>query len=80
VFQVPSLFAKNLLALKTDAKNYDMKRVKYLKIIPNSVRDTYIQNVEKLYLHCSMHVRSYHIDYVKADINAGFQQVLLQYW
>ena len=57
----------------------DMETGEKIKIHPNKVRELYTKNVqhasEKLSLTCAQH----HIEYVKADINKGFYQVLLAY-
>jgi hypothetical protein len=50
-----------------------------LKINPFEIKDKYIREVnaykEELKLRCAQ----YNIDFVEADINAGFKEVLLPY-
>lgn len=57
----------------------DMESGKIVKVQPETVRNTYIKNVESitknLALACSQHA----IDYYKADTQQGFSNVLLQY-
>lgn len=57
----------------------DMETGEILKIQPNTVRESYIKNVDSIIKKLQLTCTQYHIDYVKADINDGFKQVLLQY-
>ena len=57
----------------------DMESGEEVKVQPNEIKDTYIKSItefkQKLKLRCGQ----YRIDFVEADINEGFKQVLLPY-
>lgn len=57
----------------------DMETGEKIKIHPNNVRAFYREQVKKHTTELSLTAAQYHIDYVKADINKGFNQVLLSY-
>ncbi len=60
-------------------KFIDMENGEELKVNPNEVKEDYVRVVndfkKKLKLRCG----KYRIDYVEADINKGFDQILLPY-
>ncbi len=60
-------------------KFIDMESGEELKLNPNDIKEKYIKYIndykEKLKLHCGQ----YKIDFIEADINQGFRQVLLPY-
>ena len=60
-------------------KFIDMESGEEIKVHPQEVKEIYTNAIsdynKKLKLHCDR----YHIDFVEADINAGFHQVLLPY-
>ena len=60
-------------------KFIDMESGEEIKVHPQEVKEIYTNAIsdynKKLKLHCNR----YHIDFVEADINAGFYQVLLPY-
>ncbi len=57
----------------------DMESGEEVKVQPNEIKDSYIKSItefkQKLKLRCGQ----YRIDFVEADINEGFKQVLLPY-
>ena len=57
----------------------DLESGDQLKVNPHEVRDQYVEAVgaykEELELRCGQ----YHIDFIEADINQGFEQILLPY-
>lgn len=57
----------------------DMETGEVLKIQPNSVRESYVSNVDAIVKKLQLTCTQFHIDYIKADINKGFEQVLLSY-
>lgn len=57
----------------------DMETGEIIKIQPDTVRSTYIANVNTIVQSLTRMCTQYQIDYVKADINEGFHQVLLNY-
>jgi len=60
-------------------KFIDMESGEELKIHPSEVKENYINSMSQ-YLHeLKMNCARYQIDFVEADINKGFNQVLLPY-
>ncbi|MDR0941552.1 MAG: DUF58 domain-containing protein, partial [Bacteroidales bacterium] len=57
----------------------DMETGETLKILPNTIREQYAQRVQTIMQDLKNICSQYHIDYVKADITKGFEQVLLEY-
>lgn len=57
----------------------DMETGEVIKIMPNTVRETYTKNVKQIVSNLESTCLQYQIDYCKADINKGFEQILLSY-
>jgi uncharacterized protein (DUF58 family) len=57
----------------------DLESGEELKAFPSKVKEQYIQSIEKYMSELRLRCGQYHIDFVEADIHAGFQQVLLPY-
>jgi uncharacterized protein (DUF58 family) len=60
-------------------KFIDMESGEEVKVHPSEVRDTYIANMSAYRKELMLRCRQYHIDFVEADIDKGFQQVLMPY-
>ncbi len=60
-------------------KFIDMESGQELKIHPNEVKEQYIQSVNEFKRELQLRCGQYRIDFVEADINRGFKQVLLPY-
>ena len=58
----------------------DMETGEILKILPNTVRESYSKNVQAIINKLELTCTQLQIDYVKADINKGFEQILLNYF
>lgn len=57
----------------------DMETGETLKINPNKIRDTYKERVSKLFDEIKLKAGQFQIDFVKADINEDFKNVLISY-
>lgn len=57
----------------------DMETGEQVKLNPNQVKETYNKLKNSSQKELKLKCGQYHIDYVEADINKGFDQVLLQY-
>jgi uncharacterized protein (DUF58 family) len=57
----------------------DMETGQKVKLYPNEVKAGYLQNIRTYRDELRMKCNQYRIDYVEADINKGFRQVLLPY-
>ncbi|MCL2328619.1 MAG: DUF58 domain-containing protein [Bacteroidetes bacterium] len=57
----------------------DMETGEVIKILPNTIREEYSRKVHAILQELQNTCTQYHIDYVKADITKGFEQVLLNY-
>lgn len=57
----------------------DLETEEEVKVFPNEVREHYVKSItayeKELHLRCAQ----YHIDFVQADINAGFNEILKSY-
>ncbi|MDR1761328.1 MAG: DUF58 domain-containing protein [Bacteroidales bacterium] len=73
--QHEELFAFNNRPLKIT----DMETGETIKILPNTIRERYSQKVQSMMHELQEVCTCYHIDYIKADITKGFEQVLLNY-
>jgi uncharacterized protein (DUF58 family) len=60
-------------------KFVDMETGQELKLTPNEVRDSYRKVSESYKNELKMKCGQYRIDFIEADINKGFKQVLLPY-
>jgi uncharacterized protein (DUF58 family) len=57
----------------------DMESGETVKLQPNQVKDYYVEQVSAYKERLRMKCLQYKIDYVEADINSGFRQVLTSY-
>ncbi|MCF8229472.1 MAG: DUF58 domain-containing protein [Bacteroidales bacterium] len=69
---------------KFDYKNrpyrfIDMESGDELKLNPNDVKEQYRQKVSEFFHELKLRCGYYHIDFVEADINQGFEQILTPY-
>lgn len=60
-------------------KFIDMESGQELKIHPHEVREKYIKSVRAFKKELELRCGQYRIDFVEADINQGFRQILLPY-
>jgi uncharacterized protein (DUF58 family) len=60
-------------------KFVDMESGEILKINPNKVRDTYTTKVQELIDEIKLKAGQFNIDFVEADINLDFKNILLQF-
>lgn len=57
----------------------DMETGEELRLQPNQIKEYYTQQVNDFFQQLKLRCLQYHIDFVEADINKGYQQVL-QTW
>lgn len=57
----------------------DMETGESMKLQPAEIKDFYHESVEKYFNELKMRCTNYQIDFMAADINVGFEQILLQY-
>ncbi len=57
----------------------DVETGQELKVHPNEVKDTYVNAVNEFKNQLKLRCGQYRIDFVEADINEGFRQILLPY-
>ena len=80
VFHVTEPNAEDLFDFSNrPLKITDMETGEKIKIHPNKVREQYAMRMKKLNKQLSLSCAQHGIEYVKADINKGFYQVLLAY-
>ncbi|MEZ5198525.1 MAG: DUF58 domain-containing protein [Bacteroidales bacterium] len=60
-------------------KFIDMESGKELKITPNEVREIYTQKIAAFKNELKLKCGQYRIEFIEADINKGFEQILLPY-
>ncbi|MCF8303673.1 MAG: DUF58 domain-containing protein [Bacteroidales bacterium] len=60
-------------------KFVDMETGEEMKVNPSDVKKDYIKAVSEFGQELKMRCAQYHIDFVEADINNGFEQILLPY-
>lgn len=60
-------------------KFIDMESGRELKVNPAEVREQYVTQLRSLKSELKLRCGQYRIDYVQADINKGFRQILLPY-
>lgn len=60
-------------------KFIDMESGQELKIHPHEVRDQYTKSIKEFKKELELRCGQYRIDFVEADINKGFRQILLPY-
>ena len=57
----------------------DLETGEEVKLQANQVKDYYVDQIKKFKARLRLQCLQYHIDFVEADINAGFRPVLQQY-
>lgn len=57
----------------------DMETGEEIKVHPNEIKNTYVNAIAGFKKELTMRCAQYRIDFVEADINEGFRQVLLPY-
>lgn len=57
----------------------DMESGREIKFSPNEIRDTYKQKMTEFYQELKFRCGELQIDFVEADINEGFKEILLPY-
>lgn len=57
----------------------DMESGREIKFSPNEIRETYKQKIAQFYQELKLRCGQFQIDFVEADINEGFREVLLPY-
>lgn len=57
----------------------DMETGEEIKLHPNEIKDTYHQSMAQYKKELMLKCAQYHIDFIEADINLGFDQVLMPY-
>ncbi len=57
----------------------DMESGEEVKVNPRDVRDEYVQGISDFKNELKLKCGQYRIDYIEADINEGYNQILLQY-
>lgn len=57
----------------------DMESGREIKFSPNEIRETYKQKIAEFYQELKLKCGQYQVDFVEADINEGFKNVLLPY-
>lgn len=60
-------------------KFIDMESGREIKIHPHEVRERYVEQVSKFKKELKLRCGQYRIEFIEADINKGFRQVLLPY-
>lgn len=70
------------LDFKFDNRPYhfiDLESGEQIKLNPNQIKENYILEVQKFINALKLKCGQYHIDFVEADINEGFNNILLTY-
>lgn len=57
----------------------DMETGERVKVHPNQIKESYVRSMSEYMKELMLHCAQYQIDFVEADINKGFRQVLLPY-
>lgn len=60
-------------------KFIDIETGEQLRLHPSALRERYVESVAAYKNELKLKCGQYHIDFIEADINAGFEQVLLPY-
>jgi hypothetical protein len=60
-------------------KFVDMESGEEIKLQPQQVKEKYLQHIQEFTQELKLRCAQYHIDFVDADINQGYSQVLLPY-
>lgn len=57
----------------------DMESGREIKFSPNEIRETYKQKITQFYQELKLRCGQFQVDFIEADINAGFREILLPY-
>jgi uncharacterized protein (DUF58 family) len=57
----------------------DLESGEEIRLQPNEIKNTYLDKVNEIYHELKIKCAQYHIDFVEADINLPYDQVLLPY-
>lgn len=57
----------------------DLETAEEIKLQPSEIKEQYLEKVNAFTQELKLRCAQYHIDFVEADINKGYQQVLLPY-
>jgi hypothetical protein len=57
----------------------DMETGERMKLQPAEVKEKYIEGVQSYFNEIKLRCANYRIDFMPADINEGYDQILLQY-
>lgn len=57
----------------------DMESDRRIKAVPSEIASRYRDDMQQLFAQIRQHAMRYHIDYVPADVDRGFDQILLPY-
>lgn len=57
----------------------DLETGEKVKLFPKEIKEKYIKNIDEYRKRLKLRCDQYHIDYVEADIQKGFRQILLPY-
>ena len=60
-------------------KFVDMESGEEIKLQPQQVKEKYLQHIQEFTQELKLRCAQYHIDFVDADINQGYSQILLPY-
>lgn len=60
-------------------KFVDMESGEEIKLQPQQVKEKYLQHIQEFTQELKLRCAQYHIDFVEADINKGYSQILLPY-
>jgi len=60
-------------------KFVDLESGEEIRLQPNEVKEQYLDRIHKVYQDLKLKCAQYHIDFVEADINKPYDQVLLPY-
>ena len=60
-------------------KFIDIETGEQLRLHPAALRTQYVEKITSYKNELRLRCAQYHIDFIEADINAGFEQVLLPY-
>jgi uncharacterized protein (DUF58 family) len=60
-------------------KFVDLESGEEIRLQPNEVKEQYLDKIHKIYQDLKLKCAQYHIDFVEADINKPYDQVLLPY-
>lgn len=57
----------------------DMETGEKIKLQPNQIKDVYAKSIQEYFKQIKMKCSDYHIDFMQADIQKGYNDVLLKY-